>query len=170
MEVLTADVSNTQDQVWARHILVATEEEAEDVIARLEAGEDFAALAAELSTDTGSAANGGDLGWFGLGQMVQDFEKMAFNLDIGDISQPTQSQFGWHVIQVLGHEPRTLTPSEFQSLKEAEFDEWLSRQRLSLDVQLYDIWAERVPTSPNVRSGGVQALLQELQLTGGTAP
>ncbi len=164
MEILTAEVQPVQDQVWARHILVATEAEALDVIARLNAGEDFATLAAELSTDTASAANGGDLGWFGIGVMVPDFEKVAFNLDIGVISEPVQSQFGWHVIQAIGHEERQLTPDEFQQLKNSIFEEWLTSRRLQSEVQLFDIWADRVPLEPGVPAGGAQALLQQLQV------
>lgn len=163
-ELITADVQSVQDQVWARHILVASEEEANNVIARLEAGELFATLAAELSTDTGSAARGGDLGWFGLGVMVPDFEKVAFDLPIGRVSDPVQSQFGWHVIQVLGHEERGLSVEEFQQLKDSVFEEWLTSRRLQSDVELFDIWADRVPLEPSVPAGGAQALLQQLQV------
>lgn len=163
-DVLTADVQPVQDQVWARHILVATKEEAQDAIARLDAGELFPTLAAGLSTDTGSAANGGDLGWFGVGMMVPEFEKVAFNLSIGEISDPVQSQFGWHVIQVLGHEERGLSAEEFQQLKDDVFEEWLSSSRLQSAVELFDIWADRVPIEPGVPAGGAQALLQQLQV------
>ena len=163
-DVITADVQPTQDQVWARHILVPTEEEALDVIARLDAGELFATLAAELSTDTGSAVNGGDLGWFGVGMMVPDFEKRAFNLAIGEISEPVQSQFGWHVIQALGHEFRSLSADEFRQLQDSVFEEWLTSQRLKSEVELFDIWADRVPLEPSVPAGGAQALLQQLQV------
>lgn len=163
-DALTADLVPFQDQVWARHILVATEEEALEVIARVEAGENFAALAAELSTDTASAANGGDLGWFGVGQMVREFEQVAFNLNIGDVSEPVQSQFGFHVIQVLGHEERSLTAQEFEEFKDSNFGEWLSQKRLTSEVELIEIWAERVPTEPAVPAGGAQALLQQLQV------
>lgn len=87
-------------QIMARHILVATEEEARDIKAQLDAGADFAALAKEKSTDTGSAQNGGDLGMFGKGAMVEAFENAAFALGDGQISEPVQSSYGWHIIQV----------------------------------------------------------------------
>ena len=93
-DIITADTPHAEEQVWARHILVATEEEAKTVIERLNNGEDFGKLAAELSQDTGSGAKGGDLGWFGKGQMVAPFEEAAFNLKVGEISQPVQSDFG----------------------------------------------------------------------------
>ena len=86
-------------RVRSRHILVDTEEEAREILAQLQAGEDFAALAQEYSQD-GSAASGGDLGFFGKGQMVQPFEDAAFALAEGEISDVVQSQFGYHLIKL----------------------------------------------------------------------
>ncbi len=86
-------------QVRASHILVETEQEAKDLKARIDAGEDFAALAKEYSKD-GTAANGGDLGYFGKGQMVQPFEDAAFGLTVGETSQVVQTQFGFHLIRL----------------------------------------------------------------------
>ncbi len=82
----------------AAHILVATVEEAEAVLARLEDGEEFAALAQELSTDLGSGANGGDLGWFGPGMMVAPFEEAVMGMEVGDVSGLVETQFGQHII------------------------------------------------------------------------
>jgi peptidyl-prolyl cis-trans isomerase C len=87
-----------EQEVHARHILVETEAEAKDVAERLKKGEDFAALAKEKSKDPG--AEGGDLGFFSRGQMVKPFEEAAFALDVGQISDPVQSPFGWHIIKV----------------------------------------------------------------------
>ena len=67
---------------------------------RLNSGEDFATLAQKFSDDTGSGANGGELDFFGRGQMVKEFEDAAFSLPIGQISEPIKSQFGYHIIQV----------------------------------------------------------------------
>lgn len=100
--------AGTKEQVHARHILVETREEAEAVLDRLANGEDFAALAAELSTDSGSKDDGGDLGWFGRGDMVEPFEQAAFEGEIGLYPEPVESDFGFHVIEVLGHEDRTI--------------------------------------------------------------
>ncbi len=84
----------------AAHILVATEAEATDVKAQIDAGGDFAALAKEKSTDPGSGPQGGSLGWFGAGQMVPEFETAVAALEPGAVSAPVQSQFGWHVIRL----------------------------------------------------------------------
>ena len=81
----------------ASHILVATEEQAKDLKAQLDGGADFAELAAANSTD-GSAAGGGDLGWFGPGMMVKPFEDAVIALQPGQVSAPVQTQFGWHLI------------------------------------------------------------------------
>lgn len=84
----------------AAHILVATEDEAKSIKADLDGGADFAAIAKEKSTDRGSAAAGGDLGWFGVGMMVKPFEDAVIAMKAGETSAPVQSQFGWHVIRL----------------------------------------------------------------------
>ncbi len=104
------------NEIRARHILVETKEAADEIIAQLEAGGDFEAIAKEKSTD-GAAAQGGDLGYFGQGQMVQPFEEAAFALDVGQYTkEPVQTQFGWHVIKV--EDKRTQQPPAFEQVKE----------------------------------------------------
>lgn len=104
-----------QVEVHARHILVKTEEEAKAVIKDLSGGADFADLAKKKSTGP-SGPNGGDLGYFGKGQMVPEFEKAAFAMDKGGVTKaPVQTQFGWHVIKV--EDKRT---QEAPSLEEME--------------------------------------------------
>ncbi|WP_417523268.1 peptidylprolyl isomerase [Marinovum sp.] len=83
----------------ASHILVETEEKAAALAERARAGEDFAELAKENSTGP-SGPNGGELGWFGAGMMVAEFEAAVKELGAGDISDPVQTQFGWHVIKL----------------------------------------------------------------------
>ena len=95
-----AKAQKPEQEVHARHILVATEAEADAVEKRLKAGEDFAKIAKELSKDTGS--DGGDLGWFTREKVVPAFADAAFKLKPGEVSPPIKSEFGWHVIQVLG--------------------------------------------------------------------
>ena len=91
---------NYKPEIKARHILVADEAKAKEIKAKLDAGEDFAKLAKENSTDTQSAEQGGDLGWFGAGKMVPAFEEAAYKLKVNEISQPVKSDYGYHIIQV----------------------------------------------------------------------
>jgi peptidyl-prolyl cis-trans isomerase C len=89
------------EEVRAAHILVKTEDEAKAIIEQLKGGAGFAAVAKEKSTDKGSGANGGDLGWFTKDVMVKEFADAAFAMKPGDISQaPVKSQFGWHIIKL----------------------------------------------------------------------
>jgi foldase protein PrsA len=92
------------EQVRASHILVDEEKLALELRDRLEKGEDFAALAKEYSTD-GSAAGGGDLGYFSRGRMVQEFEDAAFTTPVGEISPVVKTEFGYHIIQVTDKKP-----------------------------------------------------------------
>ena len=103
-----------QVEVHAEHILVKTEAEAQDIEKQLAGGAKFEDIAKAKSIDTGSAANGGDLGFFGKGQMVKPFEDAAFALKAGEVSQPVQSQFGWHVIKLI--ETRQTQPQTFDQL------------------------------------------------------
>ncbi|MGN6101075.1 MAG: peptidylprolyl isomerase, partial [Devosia sp.] len=103
-----------QDEVHAAHILVKTEDEAKAVEADLAKGTKFEDEAKAKSIDTGSAANGGDLGFFSKGQMVKPFEDAAFALKTGEVSQPVQSQFGWHVIKLI--ETRKTQPPPFEQV------------------------------------------------------
>jgi parvulin-like peptidyl-prolyl isomerase len=129
-------VPTSAEQVNARHILVKTYDEAVQVEERLKKGEDFARLAQELSTDTGSKEKGGDLGWFPRGQMVKDFEDAAFSLPVNQISQPVTSTFGVHVIQVLGHEQnRALDKNALQQQQSAAFSDWLQQARLTAKIE-----------------------------------
>lgn len=90
-----------QEEVHARHILVATKEDAEAIKAELAAGKPFELLAMEKSTDPSGTQNGGDLGFFSRGMMVKPFEDAAFALtEPGQISEPIESQFGWHIIKL----------------------------------------------------------------------
>jgi peptidyl-prolyl cis-trans isomerase C len=87
-------------QVHAAHILVKKEDQARDLLAKVKAGQSFADLAKQFS-DCPSGKKGGDLGWFGRGQMVQEFDKAAFEAEKGAIVGPVKTQFGWHIIKVL---------------------------------------------------------------------
>lgn len=92
---------NIPEEIEARHILVDTEAEAREIIAILEQGEDFAALAKERSKDTGSKDQGGNLGFFKRGSMLAEFDESAFALAVGERSEPVETDYGFHVIEVL---------------------------------------------------------------------
>lgn len=93
------------EEVNARHILVSDEESALALLERLEDGEDFGALAAEYSQDPGSREENGELGFFRRGTMTPPFEAAAFTLEEGELSDPVESQFGYHIIEVLERTP-----------------------------------------------------------------
>ncbi|MBE7213050.1 MAG: peptidylprolyl isomerase, partial [Gluconacetobacter diazotrophicus] len=108
-----------EQEVHARHILVADEKTAQDIIKQLKGGADFATLAKKYSTDKGSLAGSGDgdLGWFKKGDMVPDFSAAAFAMKKGEISPtPVHTRFGYHVIQVL--DTRTSTPPAFEAVRD----------------------------------------------------
>ena len=88
-------------EVRASHILVKTEQEAKDLYNEIKNGKYFAEVAQEKSLCP-SGQNGGDLGFFGKGMMVKPFEDAAFALEVGELSQPVETQFGWHLIEVTG--------------------------------------------------------------------
>jgi len=94
---------NQEEQVRASHILVKTKEEADAIVKELKAGGDFAAIAKEKSSDTGSKDNGGDLDFFKRGDMVAEFSDAAFKLKVGETSEPVKSDYGYHIIKVTDH-------------------------------------------------------------------
>jgi peptidyl-prolyl cis-trans isomerase C len=104
------------EEVHARHILVATEEEAKAIKAELDGGKPFEVLAMEKTTDPSGKQNGGDLGFFSKGMMVPEFESVAFTLEPGKISDPVQSQFGWHIIKV--EEKRMSAPPPIEQVQQ----------------------------------------------------
>lgn len=105
------------EEVRARHILVNTEAEALEIIGQLNGGADFATLAAQRSIDTATGAQGGDLGWFAEGEMIQEFEDAAFAIEPGQVGQvPVPTQFGFHVIKV--DERRRQPPPDYEENKE----------------------------------------------------
>lgn len=163
-DAIAVNVTTNQTQVWARHILVADEETAKDIIARLQAGEDFAQLASTLSTDTASAVQGGDLGWFGPGQMVSEFETAAFALEKpGDITTtPVKSNFGYHIIQLVAKQERPMSADQITSAKNQAFQEWLTNAReTEYTVEKFDFWKNRVPDEPSFVSIATESAIRE---------
>lgn len=145
------DIPRTQEQVWARHILVATEEEAQDVLDRLAAGEDWAAIAMDVSLDTANRNIGGDLGWFHKERMVAPFAEAAFALKVGDVSAPVQSDFGWHLIQVLGHQDMPMSADDFQQQVYLALDEYLDSLRDKHEWEIIgERWKAATPDKPGL--------------------
>ena len=133
-----------EEEVHARHILVKTEEEAKAIIAELDAGKDFAALAKEKSTDP-NKDDGGDLGYFGKGRMVKEFEAAAFALEKGTYTKtPVKTDFGWHVIKV--EDKRIAPPPAFEQVQPQirnlvmrdKYLELLAKARQAQGVEIVD--------------------------------
>ena len=118
-------------EIHASHILVATSEEAEALGLRARDGEDFAELARRHSTGP-TGPNGGDLGWFTTGTMVAEFEEAAWTLAPGEVSDPIETVFGWHVIKV--HDRRSIDVPAFGDV-EATLRQELARQAITDEVQ-----------------------------------
>ncbi|MCB0022069.1 MAG: peptidyl-prolyl cis-trans isomerase [Caldilinea sp.] len=120
---------------------------AQEIRQRLVDGEDFATLAAEYSDDPGSAANGGDLGWFGKGRMVAPFEEAAFALAVNEISEPVKTDFGYHIIEVLERDDaREKDAAQIEQERAQAFDTWLQEQRNAADVQRPENLTNLLPT------------------------
>jgi parvulin-like peptidyl-prolyl isomerase len=145
---IAKDMPQTEEQVWARHILLETEEEANAAYERLQNGEDFADVASKISKDTGSAANGGDLGWQPRSFFVTEFGDAAFTQEIGEIGQPIQSDFGYHIIQVIARQELPLSDTQYEQKKETALSDWLTTAREEATIETFEIWKERVPTEP----------------------
>ena len=148
---ITKDIPKVEEQVWARHILLETEEEANAVYERLQKGEDFAEVAREVSKDTGSGASGGDLGWQPRSFYVTEFGDAAFQQKIGEIGKPVKSDFGYHIIQVIARQELPLSDSQYQQKKETEFNDWLTAAKEEATIETFEIWKERVPLEPSLQ-------------------
>ena len=132
------------EQVHAEHILVKSEDEAKDIEKQLAGGAKFEDLAKAKSIDTGSGANGGDLGFFAKGQMVKEFEDAAFALDAGKVSDPVKSQYGWHIIKVIEKKstaPQTMDqigPQLQQTILYKKFNDSVASLKTKIPVTIPD--------------------------------
>lgn len=136
---------DTEEEVDARHILVEDEKLAKDLVKKIKDGEDFEELAKEHSKDEGSAAMGGNLGFFPRGKMVPEFEEKAFSLKVGEVSDPVKSDHGYHIIEVL--EKKKAKKAKFKDHKDevkdklidekmqTEYVTWLDEKRESYDIK-----------------------------------
>jgi parvulin-like peptidyl-prolyl isomerase len=151
----TLDEGSTEETTLyadSRHILVETEEAANDVLQALQAGESFAELAKAVSTDTGSGANGGELGWTAVSNYVTEFADAVKDAPIGEIVGPVETEFGFHIIQVRAREQRDATEAEIERARRIAFDTWLEAYReenqTAGNFETTDAWLSNVPTSP----------------------
>lgn len=136
---------NQPEQVKASHILVEDEETANVVAEKLAAGEDFAELAKEYSTDTTNAESGGDLGFFGKGTMVEEFEKVAFSMDLGTVSDPVKTDYGYHIIKVtdkkeakeavLEDHKEEIKEMLFNEKVQTEYTNWIEEKRKEYEIE-----------------------------------
>jgi len=158
----------TVEQVHVAHILFTTQPEtgaatptitphtdadakklADDTLARLQKGEDFATLAKQLSEDPSNKDQGGDLGFFAPtekgGPMVQAFSDAAFKLTKPGELAEVESSFGWHVIKLIARESRPLDPTALQTARDQAFDNWLTQQKTQVSITFPGLPATAVP-------------------------
>lgn len=135
---VTGDLSSAVPQVHARHILVSTQDEANQLMVRLRNGEDFATLAAQNSLDTTSSINGGDLGWFMQEELLEpELARIAFELEPGEIAGPIQTSLGYDILQTLDREDRLVDPDKRARLAQNRFENWLNTLAASAKIEQY---------------------------------
>jgi peptidyl-prolyl cis-trans isomerase C len=135
---LADGVHDTEEQVHARHILLATQAEAEDVLARIQNGEDFAELASYLSLDLSTRLAGGDLGWFPRDYiLVPEVEQAAFGLQPGEMSGVVASNLGYHIVETLERELHPLSAAAQRALRQQMVENWLADRRKSTPIEIY---------------------------------
>ncbi|MBI5960021.1 MAG: peptidylprolyl isomerase [Chloroflexi bacterium] len=171
LDELGKTVPNEELQVNARHMLFAfnpdntsdpippTDEQkaaakarADEALAALQAGEPFADLASALSNDTGSAAQGGELGWSNPEAYDPAFKDAVMNAEIGAIVGPIESQFGYHIIQVHGREVRGLSTDDWNTRRQEAYSTWLTALKDAAEIKRGDDWIDRVPEEPTYDS------------------
>ena len=137
-------------QVSASHILVEKEDEAKEIVKSLKGGEDFAKIVKEKSIDEGSKANNGSLGFFKKGDMVPEFEKAAFSMKKGEVSDPVKSQFGYHIIKVedIKDDYKSLKEDIKQNYANEKIKEHLEKIEKDAKVKEYVDFKEEIPMDP----------------------
>jgi parvulin-like peptidyl-prolyl isomerase len=139
IQQVTGSVAANAEQVHARHILLGGEAQAQEALRRVQAGEDFAKVAREVSLDAITRADGGDLGWFpkGMLSVPKEVEDAAFALQPSQVSGVVRSPYGYHIIQVVERQVgRALQPDVYQAMKQKAFDDWLQQQRAAAQVEI----------------------------------
>ncbi|MBT2703080.1 peptidylprolyl isomerase [Bacillus sp. ISL-35] len=133
------------EQVKASHILVKDEATAKEVKKELDSGKDFAELAKEYSTDASNADKGGDLGYFGKGEMAKEFEEAAFGMKVGEVSAPVKTDFGYHIIKVADKKvaktavfedhKKEIKESLFDQKIQTEYPNWLEKKKADYKIK-----------------------------------
>lgn len=137
-DAVTAAQQGEMPVVHARHIVVRSEADATALLQRLNAGEDFGALAQAESIDESSGRQGGDLGWFAEGELLfPEVARTAFALEPGMVAGPIRSDLGYHLIQTLEKSTRTVEGAELAALVQAQFERWLAEQFASAAIERY---------------------------------
>lgn len=160
-EVVITDLPLEEEKLWARHILFRDPDtgkaQAEAFLERVKAGEDFVAVADELSAaapvDEATMESNvifENLGWFGEGTMVETFEMAAKELEIGEISEVVETDFGWHVIQLLGRDVQPRSQYNLDQLQAQAFETWLGGKRQEYTVDISPDWITVVPLEPEI--------------------
>lgn len=143
-KITDADLAKAYEQVKASHILISDKEKAGTVLEKVKSGADFAELAKQYSEDTSNKDSGGDLGYFNRGQMVKPFEKAAFSMKVGEVSELVKSEFGYHIIKVTGR--KEAKGKEFNKAKkdlktqlsQEKFQEWFDWYKAKAKVEIQD--------------------------------
>ncbi len=144
----TKDVKPIQEQVWARHIVLPDKASADAALARINGGQDWSTVCADVSIDTATKNSGGDLGWFPKGIQEAALTNEAFSLQPGQIGGPVQTAAGWELIQVIGHELRPVDSSTLQQLQNTAYQDWINTTKAGFAIEIYSYWTQRVPTQP----------------------
>ncbi|MBS4210213.1 peptidylprolyl isomerase [Bacillus sp. FJAT-50079] len=139
------DQFDEKEQVQASHILVEDEKTAKEVKEKLDAGEDFAELAAEYSTDTSNAESSGELGYFSRGEMVEEFDEVAFAMKKDEISDPVKTEHGYHIIKVTDRKEAKEAAYEdhkdevketlFNEKLQTEYPTWLDEKKSEYKIK-----------------------------------
>jgi foldase protein PrsA len=137
-DAVMADMGEQVPYINARHILVTTQEEADAILQQLMNGQDFVALAAVYSRDETTRINGGDLGWFAEGELLDPIvSRTAFSLEPGMIAGPIQSSLGYHIIQTIARETRTVDDATRALLAQSRFELWLGEQFIAATIERF---------------------------------
>lgn len=135
-DAVTAYIPDRMEQVHLRHILVASEQEARQILAQIKTNDDFVRLAKLHSIDMGTRESGGDLGFYPRGVLSPEIDRVAFNIVVGQISDVIQTSFGYHIIQVLERDPaREVTEEMMLALRQEAFMSWLEAERARAQIE-----------------------------------